>query len=637
MGIEIIERDESGMTNTPESKKIFTRRDFIKTVGMAGVALGAVAAGLPAAGCTVEEDKQDASAAPQPQAYPIASRVSTTLTGTIVFDQTVKGLTPVELSYISQYDKYGYGAWTPGAALPCETRTDLMPVGYADLTITPKSRLSSFFTMSDMHLTDKESPAQAIYLQQLNSQDALATPLYSPIMLYTIHVLDAAVQTMNALHRQNPIDFVMALGDPCNNTQYNELRWYIDVLDGKVITPSTGTHSGARIIDYQKPFQAVGLDKSVPWYQTIGNHDHFWSGFFPVDSPGIGLRQCYTGPTVLATGDFLADAGNLSKHDYYMGTLDGWTAYGDIIGAGPAGKYSSIPQVDADPDRRSLLRTEWKSEFFKTSSKPVGHGFNLVDPGQEAGFVCYSFVPKATVPFKIIVLDDTQREDDGSPDGHAHGFLDQSRYNWLKKELDAGQAADQLMIIASHVPIGVSPYGSEFEWWVNPQNAVSLQDLVADLQNHPNLIMWVAGHRHYNTIKAFPGPTPQQGFWQVETSSLREFPQQFRTFEIFLNSDNTLSVVTTNVDPAVKEGTPAATSRRYAIAAQQIVNTQGMYQNPGLLINLADQSVVKDASGNPVPDPGIRPMTTGSYNARLFKMLTPAMQAKLRNLGTPLT
>lgn len=57
-------------------------------------------------------------------------------------------------------------------------------------------------------------------------------------MMYTTHVLDAAIQTVNALHQKNAFDFGISLGDTCNNTQYNELRWYIDVIDGKVITPA---------------------------------------------------------------------------------------------------------------------------------------------------------------------------------------------------------------------------------------------------------------------------------------------------------------------------------------------------------------------------------------------------------------
>ena len=68
---------------------------------------------------------------------------------------------------------------------------------------------------------------------------------YSGIILYTTHVLDAAVQTINALHKVTPFDFGIALGDACDNTQYNELRWYIDVIDGKMITPSSGAHKGA--------------------------------------------------------------------------------------------------------------------------------------------------------------------------------------------------------------------------------------------------------------------------------------------------------------------------------------------------------------------------------------------------------
>jgi histone deacetylase complex regulatory component SIN3 len=144
---------------------------------------------------------------------------------------------------------------------------------------------------------------------------------------------------------------------------------------------------------------------------------------------------------------------------------------------------------------------------------------------------------------------------------------------------------------------------------------------MAELQRHPNLIMWISGHRHLNTVKAFISPdpvnAPEKGFWQVETSSLRDFPQQFRTFEIYLNSDYTISIVTTNVDPAVKDGTPAAKSRSYAIAAQQIIKAN-IYTN------------------NPTNDPTIKPMPTGSYNAELVKQLSPEMQAKMQNYGIPI-
>ena len=92
---------------------------------------------------------------------------------------------------------------------------------------------------------------------------------------------------------------------------------------------------------------------------------------------------------------------------------------------------------------------------------------------------------------------------------------------------------------------------------------------------------------------------------------MRDFPQQFRTFEIFLNSDNTVSIVTADVDPAVKEGTPAAKSRSCAIATGQIVGADVFNYNP-------------------TQDPTIKPMPTGSYNAELVKQLSPEMRAKFK-------
>lgn len=552
----------------------------------------------------------------QPETYPISSEVFTTRQQTI--QPAPKPSQEILLHEVAKYKQYGYGAWTYGKGIDDGKRTDIMPVGYTGSAAVKKAKLLNFFAFTDIHTTDKESPSQLIYLQQLmypgmnKAPYAFMTSIYSPIMLYTPHVLDAAVQTVNALHKKEPIDFGISLGDTCNSTQYNELRWYIDVLDGKVIKPSSGAHAGATTIDYQKPFKAAGLDKTIPWYQTMGNHDHFWLGSIPMDE---ALRKSYISDTIFASSDVLANPANIHKPDYYMGVLDGSTPYGDIKGAGPVGKFISAPKVVADPDRRSLSKTEWMQEFFKTTSKPIGHGFNLIDA--KNGFSCYSFVPKANVPLKVIVLDDTQREDDGSKRIHGHGYLDKARWAWLKKELSDGQAKGQLMVIAAHIPLKVEKPTSEMAWWQDPQNAVTEDELINELQKHPNFMLWISGHRHMNTVKAFasadPVNAPERGFWQVETSSLRDFPQQFRTFQIYLNSDNTVSIVTTNVDPAVKEGTPAAKSRSYAVAAQQIINND--------IYNV-----------NPNKDPSIKPMPTGSYNAELLKLLTPEMQRKLKKL-----
>lgn len=618
-------------SSTTASYTGLSRRDFLKyTTGTAAC----ISLGSFSLGCSGTQ-----TAAPV-AGYQIDSAVATTAQKTVTFDRLVSGLHKSELCQVSQYGKYGYGNWTQGPALPHERRSDLMGAGFSYPTGPEKAKLLSFFAITDIHITDKESPSQMIYLQpsNLTGFESFQTSIYSPVMLYTTHVLDAAIQTVNALHKLpgKAIDFGISLGDACNSSQYNELRWYIDVIDGKVITPSSGAHVGADSIDFQKPYQAAGLDKSIPWYQTLGNHDHFWMGIMPVDGASTGdfLRNCYLSDTVIASEDILIAPNALSAKiltpNYYM---DGTTPNGDIIKAGPVGSFATPPKVVADPDRRSLLRTEWISEFSKTSSSPVGHGLNLIPAGKESGFACYSFLPKSDIPIKVIVLDNTQMEMDGSDSIHGHGFLDQERWQWLKDELKAGDDARQLMIIAAHVPICVQPAGTFLEWFDNsanpsmPQNAVLLPDLVAELHRHPNLLMWVAGHRHFNTVKALPSPdpaAPEQGFWQVETSSLRDFPQQFRTFEIFLNADYTVSIVTTNVDPAVKEGTPAAKSRQYAVAAQQIVANDLDQNNPN-----SDPALPAGSK-----DPSIHPMDRSifSYNAQLYKKLSPEMIAKLQTL-----
>lgn len=594
-------------------------------------------------------------------------------------------LTWAELNHVSEYDRLGYGQWEylnqPLSIIP---RMDIMPPDYDASSIEINTKLVNFFAMTDVHLTDKEAPNQLIYLQESNPGFAGPnTSIYSGVMLYTPHVFDAAIQTANALHKKNPFDFFICLGDVCNSSSYNELRWYIDIIDGEVITPSSGAHLGADTVDYQKPFKAVGLDKSIPFYQTLGNHDHFMIGSFPVYESG--LEDSYISDTIwsvpnelltpeIAKFPALFDKNKLKDSSlprFYQGVIDGSSLDGAIINSGAVKNYSTPPKVAADPNRRSLHRAEFIQEFFNTKTSPVGHGFNLVSSNpnfhlvpddEKAGFACYSFEPKSDVPLKIIVLDDTQREDDGSIDIHGHGFLDEARWAWLQAELDDGQAANQLMIIAAHIPIAVANMGTELEWWMGSDgdktatitNAVDLTGLVNKLQNTTNLLMWISGHRHLNHVKAFVSPdpinAPEKGFWQVETSSLRDFPQQFRTFEIFLNSDYTVSIEAVNVDPAIAEETPAAKSRKNAIAAQQIVHNNltavsANYQTLGKMAipptdptrpQIGDQATGADG----VADPSIQFLDltsqgipfNASYNARLFKQLSPAMKTRMQKM-----
>jgi hypothetical protein len=102
----------------------------------------------------------------QPAGYPIASDVQTTFQRTITPGSTPT--TAINLWEISKYSQYGYGNWTYGAGLPYDKRLDIMPAAYSGSAVTKKTKLLNFFTISDIHITDKESPNQLIYLQRLH-------------------------------------------------------------------------------------------------------------------------------------------------------------------------------------------------------------------------------------------------------------------------------------------------------------------------------------------------------------------------------------------------------------------------------------------------------------------------------------
>ncbi|MBK8884178.1 MAG: TIGR03768 family metallophosphoesterase [Bacteroidales bacterium] len=530
---------------------------------------------------------------------PVTPHVYTTLDRTIIPDYVPSW--PVLFPYeVPRYGDFpGYGSWSYGPGLPYQKRLDLMDSGYDSEKVSKAERLSYFFALTDAHMTDEESPASAIYFGYKGG----FIGGYSPVLLFTTQVLDAAIRTINDLNKEKSFDFGISMGDDCNNTQYNELRWFIDIMDGKYTDPDSGIKDDpipGPGNDYQDPFQAEGLDPSIPWYQTLGNHDHFWTGLLPPDE---SAREVYIHDEILNVHNVLLypyEQLPFESRGIYMGSIDGSSRLGDITGIGPMEDFQTPPKVQAaDPDRRSLLKGEWINEFFNTSTLPAGHGFsqeNVTD-----GFACYTFDPKAEIPVRVIVLDDTQDNDDPHLNFFAHSSLDMARYTWLIGELDKGQQEGKLMIISSHIPIGVLPPDNGMGW--SASAAVPESDFIAKLHTYPNLILWIAGHRHVNQVTPMPSPDashPENGFWEVESTSLRDFPQQLRLFEINRNSDNTISIFTTNVDPVMKEGSLPALSRYYAVAAQQIFNVLKPYA------------------------------PSFSYNAELVKQLSPEMQIEIQ-------
>ena len=193
-----------------------------------------------------------------------------------------------------------------------------------------------------------------------------------------------------------------------------------------------------------------------------------------------------------------------------------------------------------------------------------------------------------------------------------YGYIDAPRMAWLTNELQQGQDSNQLMILACHIPINPQKDIGDptRQGMFFPPDYATETNLIATLHHYPNLILLMAGHRHMNVVTPQPSPDPahpEQGFWEVETSSLRDFPREFRDWEILCNSDNTISILTTDVDPVTEPGSPAAKSLAYAIGTFRIFGN----------------GALDDTSSH-------------TYNAELIKTLTPTMQAKIAQYGSPL-
>ncbi len=531
--------------------------------------------------------------------------ITTTVDQTILPNQVSTYPHLIGPNDVALFSQYGYGAWQYGAGAPYQKRIDLMSLNYTGNSVTNTALLANFFAISDIHITDKESPAQAIYYGYKWG----VISGYSPAMLYSTHMLDAAVHTINSLHKKKSFDFGLSIGDALNSSQYNELKWFIDVMDGKVINPDSGEKDDPNPgpgNDYQDEFKAEGIDPSIKWYQALGNHDHFWMGMFPPDQY---ILDKMTGNTILNLGNIFKDPSGINSRGYYMGVINGKTPNGEIIGAGPVGSFTTPPTVSRDPNRRFVTRNEFMDAFLKSSGSPEGHGFTPATAA--SGFANYTFEPKSDLPLKVIVLDNTNRDDRVVTDGYGRGFIDKERYDWLISELDKGQAEGKLMIITAHIPIKVvlqhTLMGEVMTW--GSASYKNEDEMLVKLHTYSNLILWVSGHRHLSVITPQKSPDPSRpelGFWEVETPSLREFPQQFRSFRITRNSDQTISIFATDVDPIAKEGSLVAKARSYAVAANQLFN------------------IVQE------------PMPSGVVNAELIKQLSPEMQAKLQNLGTPI-
>ncbi|MFA5504759.1 MAG: hypothetical protein WC314_17245 [Vulcanimicrobiota bacterium] len=337
------------------------------------------------------------------------------------------------------------------------------------------------------------------------------------------------------------------------------------------------------------PFQASGLD--FPWFAGHGNHDAVYLGDIDVNTPDFreAMDRYATGNQVIVDP--------ASELEAPFDTPPGRIAYAlTAFGSRSAEMLQTLlnssqtREIPSSPRRRLYYQEDFYQAHQDPGKRgPSGHGLGPANlqskvmdfafpltlpesPTPVLGLMMDTVNPCASEPWTLEEFSENSEEVLERLSLSSDGSIGADQWRRIEQRLqaahsvyydEAGQAVktgnpDSLVILFSHhnswtmhntysdpsVPGADGP---------RLDGATFVQRIV---ERYPNVVAWVNGHTHANTIVAHRGP--HGGFWEVNAASHLDFPQQSRTLELVSNGDGTLSlfgVVLDHAGPAEPEAT----------------------------------------------------------------------------------
>jgi hypothetical protein len=455
--------------------------------------------------------------APLPEPLPPLAAVPTTVDETIVPTHALESdpvLDPRIPAELAQLLDEGYGAYVPG---PGEPILALTPDGsQPPAPGGAPSLVARFVHLCDTQIADDESPLRVAMVD-----NPFISGAFRPQEAHGCQTTNAAVRTINAVHAETPLDFVVLGGDNADSAQSNEVQWFLDVLDGAPVVHCDSGQDDDPVPgednDPKDRFAPVGLD--VPWLWVSGNHDVTVQGNFAIE----GRAEAAIGAEVPPGGS----------------TRD-WSQPGGPVFQGP---------VVADEGRALVAGASLLALVVGS-----GDGHGITDEAIAAGRATYAWDVAGTELRMLVV-------DTAAATGGSDGLLTDADVEGLVRPLlDQAEIDGKLVLVATHHASTSLGDGSGLGGDPVP-GALDTADFEALLGEYPNVLAHLCGHSHAHRVR-FVEPIGARGYWEIVTAAIADWPHQLRLVEVHDQDDGWLTITGIALDVAIDDD-PLALDAKY--------------------------------------------------------------------------